>query len=222
MNHRDGGTDAEVEEVLLAREEQFRMLAENLPDQVTRFDTSGRIQYVSPSVVRAYGIAPSEVIGKTIMEVATPGGPAGDRRYLDAVLRAVAESEPNTLEAKWMTKDGERVVEVRHIPEKDASGRVVSVLGIARDITESKRAEQELREREEQYRRIVDTAYEGIWVLDAEAKATFVNARVTEMLGYESEDLIGRPLADFVVAEERADHETRMRNRRQGKSEYYE
>mgnify|MGYP001449121825 CR=1 FL=1 len=54
-----------------------------------------------------------------------------------------------------------------------------------------------LRESEAKYRRIVDTATEGIWVLDPEAVTTFVNSRLTSLLGYSSAEMIGRPASEF-------------------------
>jgi len=211
-----------AEEMLRRREQEFRSLAENLPDQITRFDTSGRMQYVSPSVLRTYGVTADQVLGKTIMEVRTPGGPVGDRRFLDAVRKAAATGESNRMEATWMTPAGERHVEVRHVPEKDPNGKVTSVLGIVRDVTEQRRAEENLRESEEKFRRIVATASEGIWLLGLDAQTTFVNARMSQMLGYRPDELMDRLLSDFMFPEEIPDHEARMRRRRAGRSEQYE
>lgn len=55
-----------------------------------------------------------------------------------------------------------------------------------------------LRKSEERYRRIVETSLEGIWLIDAQARTSFVNPRMTEMLGYASEEMLGRPLTDFL------------------------
>ncbi|MDX9974599.1 MAG: GAF domain-containing protein, partial [FCB group bacterium] len=79
-----------------------------------------------------------------------------------------------------------------------------------------------LRESETEFRRIVDTAAEGIWVLGPDNMTTFVNARMAEMLGYSIEDMIGRPQTDFMFEEDAPDHLSKMENRRQGLSEHYE
>jgi PAS domain S-box-containing protein len=99
---------------------------------------------------------------------------------------------------------------------------VTSYRGIIRDITEARKAEQALRKSEAKYRRIVDTATEGIWVLGPDTMTTFVNARMAEMLGYSSQEMIGRPGADFMFEEDVPDHLQKMQNRRQGISENYE
>ena len=61
-----------------------------------------------------------------------------------------------------------------------------------------KSAEQALRDSEERYRRIIETTSEGVWLLDASLKATFVNQRMCEMLGYRPVELLAQPLLDFV------------------------
>ena len=58
---------------------------------------------------------------------------------------------------------------------------------------------RELRDSEARYRRIVETADEGIWMTDAQSRTSFVNPKLLEMLGYGAEEMLGRPLADFVA-----------------------
>jgi PAS domain S-box-containing protein len=56
-----------------------------------------------------------------------------------------------------------------------------------------------LRATEQRYRQIVETTSEGVWTIDADHRTTFVNARMAEMLGYERDEMLGRPLGDFVI-----------------------
>lgn len=81
---------------------------------------------------------------------------------------------------------------------------------------------RDLRKSEAEYRRIVDTAYEGIWMLDEDGLTTFVNARMAEMLGCPQERMLGRPMTDFMVAEDFPDHLQWMEKCRQGQSDNYE
>lgn len=89
-------------------------------------------------------------------------------------------------------------------------------------LTERKRAEEALRQSQEKYRRIVDTANEGIWVLDEDLRTSFVNAQMAEMLGYEAEEMIGREIESCIFEEDLPDHGQRMENRRRGIAEHYE
>jgi len=81
---------------------------------------------------------------------------------------------------------------------------------------------RELKQSEDKYSLIATTANEGLWMLDAESRITYVNPRVADMFGYQPEEMIGRPIGSFMCQDELQDHEERMRLRRQGVSERYE
>jgi PAS domain S-box-containing protein len=92
-------------------------------------------------------------------------------------------------------------------------------LAIARQLTfdiERKRVEESLRENEERHRRIVETANEGIWEIDKEMRTVFVNARMAEMLGYTMEEMIGRPVFEFLFPEDYSEGERRLERAKQG------
>ena len=76
------------------------------------------------------------------------------------------------------------------------------VTGRARATATAQAMTRELRESEERYRRIVDTASEGIWLLDASNHLAFVNPRIAQWLGVGEEAMRGRPVDDFMDAEE--------------------
>lgn len=102
----------------------------------------------------------------------------------------------------------------------------VSVLGVlggqAAISLQSARLYGELRESEARYSRIVNTASEGIWAIDANGVTTFINSKMAEMLGYQPQEIIGRPGIEFMFEDEVQDHENRMEHRRQGVDERYE
>jgi PAS domain S-box-containing protein len=132
-------------------EGKLRTMAENFPDFIARFDAECRFLYVNPWITKTYGLLLEHFVGKTLHDPTLPGllSPGQSERLQDGIKRAFQQGVPNTLEAKWTTPRGERIFEVRHIPERNESGKVVSVLGIARDITERKQHEEILRERAE-------------------------------------------------------------------------
>lgn len=78
------------------------------------------------------------------------------------------------------------------------------------------RAEQALRASEKKYRDIVETAQEGIWIIDAENRTTFVNRRMAEMLGYTVEEMLGKPYSEFMDEESREIAVVNLERRRQG------
>jgi PAS domain S-box-containing protein len=85
-----------------------------------------------------------------------------------------------------------------------------------------KRAEEALKESNAKYRRIVETSSEGIWLIDHDIKTVFVNAHMAEMLGYSSEEMLGRLFTDFIFEDDIPDHEQRIKHRRRGMAESYE
>lgn len=69
----------------------------------------------------------------------------------------------------------------------------------ARDVTDHKHAEEQLRRRERQYRSLVETSNDLIWSVDAEGRWTFVNRKAAMTIyGYEPEEMLGRPFTDFL------------------------
>ena len=79
-----------------------------------------------------------------------------------------------------------------------------------------------LTESEEHHRRIVETAYEGIFTLDAEQRISFVNRRMAEMLGYTIDAMAGRSFEEFMFPEDSSDHQSRMLRRQFQEATRYE
>ncbi len=84
------------------------------------------------------------------------------------------------------------------------------------------RAEESLRQSEERYRTIVETAVEGIWMIDADCRTTFANRSMEQMLGYGPGEMLGRYVHEFVTADDRPSLEKKMEARRSGVAEQYE
>jgi len=98
----------------------------------------------------------------------------------------------------------------------------VEFIGAVMDVTAQKSQQAQFRESEQQYRRIVDTASEGIFVCNEHYRTTFVNRRMAEMLGYEAEDMAGRKISDYLFEQDIAAFEERIAARREGVTERYE
>jgi PAS domain S-box-containing protein len=96
------------------------------------------------------------------------------------------------------------------------------VLAFVRDITERKRAMAMLHENEVAYRLMVETAQEGVWMLDAEARTRFTNIRMEDMLGYTEQEMAGRSLFDFMDETARLEAERLFEQRRQGINEKHD
>ncbi len=102
-----------------------------------------------------------------------------------------------------------------------SDGRIVR-MEIATDITANKRAKEALLESEARYRRIVETANEGIMMMDSQFRYAFVNQKLADMLGYLPEEMLGRPVTSFIFEEDLPDHQTKMEKRVSGVGAQYE
>jgi PAS domain S-box-containing protein len=113
-------------------------------------------------------------------------------------------------ETQRMRKDGKIVdVSLTISPVKDTSGEITGDSIIARDITEHKRLESLLEESEERYRRLFETASDGIVLLEKrEGKITHANPAAEKMLGYTSKESIGNSLQDIGVSLDMGDFQT--------------
>ncbi len=87
---------------------------------------------------------------------------------------------------------------------------------------ENARLYEALSESEEQYRRIIETANEGVWTIDSDDVTAYVNDRMAELLGYEPEEMIGRPLYDFMDDAAREEAAKNVERRKAGVAEQHE
>jgi PAS domain S-box-containing protein len=99
------------------------------------------------------------------------------------------------------------------------TGMILALLAMRR---RSRIAESIRQKTEERYRRIVDTANEGIWTVDASLRNTFVNQKMADMLGYAPEEMIGQPYEKFLHREDLGAFHASMDKRKKGEGETYE
>ena len=140
-------TEAELTPDLINELEQYRRILNNIPAEIGVLDTDGRYLFNTPSGIRDPGVR-EWMLGKTNHEwVRERSHPIeiADRRQ-EAVDHCVTEKEPVTFEETWTDKQGRRLYYVRTFsPVEDESGTVTHVLGYGQQITELKKAEEELR-----------------------------------------------------------------------------
>jgi PAS domain S-box-containing protein len=129
---------------LRTREHEFRTLAENLPDNIVRYNREGRTIYVNPALEKTLGANAARMLGTTIRELHPDGSYETYAQAVDAALTRGANGE---IEITVPVPGREPLIhQIRTIVERDAPGQVSGVLAIGRDITERKRAEAELRQ----------------------------------------------------------------------------
>ena len=91
-----------------------------------------------------------------------------------------------------------------------------------RDISAQKKTEEALQDSEARYKRIVETANEGIMIMDDQFRYAFVNQKLANMLGYQAEEMLGKPVTAFIFEEDLPDHQAKMKVRESCAGAQYE
>lgn len=160
-----------AEEALQQSEKKYRMLIENIQDGIFIIQDA-KLQYVNEAFARTAGYTSNEIIGKDFREFVAPEDleMVADRYY----RRQAGENVPSEYEFRVMRKDGTRVVVDMNTGLITYRGRVASI-GILKDITGRKRAEEKLREGERFLESIFASIQDGIGVIDKDMNIIRVN-----------------------------------------------
>lgn len=203
--------DAEIRRL----EREFHSLAENLPDIVSRFDSELRRVYVNPEIEKSTGMSRQTLLGKTYAELGVPDKEV--EIWTNALRRVFFTGEPEVFEFKFTTKRGVvKYYHTRAVPECDASGKVASVLTIARDISTLKGAEAVLRESEERLHGITSNVPGMVFQCcrhagDEELQFTYISNGAKWLLGLDAAAILrnGRAFTGFIVPDdERSFHDS--------------
>jgi len=149
-----------MEQALRESERRYRLLAENMTDVIWTTDMNLQLTYISPSVSHLLGYSVEEAMAQTIEERLTPAslevarGAFADVLAVDGAAQEDVGRRPRptreslTLDLEFTRKDGSTVwTEVKATLLRDLDGRPVEVLGVTRDITERRQAEEAMRQR---------------------------------------------------------------------------
>lgn len=143
-------------QALRATEESFRAITEALPDIISKFDRDLRHVYVNPAVESVTGMAVGDYLGKTNREL---GMPEDLCKLWEGLIREVfATGEIRESYFEFPSPDGVHSFHIRMLPESSPSGEVASVVSIARDVTDAKRAESALARSEYAFRSLAENA----------------------------------------------------------------
>ena len=213
---------AEMAGSLDAREARYHLLWQTTSDAVVMIDESGTILLANPAVETLFGIRPEHLVGGDLAVLQPPRLREAHRkamaRYLQTGQRRL---DWRATETVGQHSDGhEFPIEVT-FSDLLIDGRRVFAAGM-RDISARKAQQVALQQSEERYRRIVETAVEGICIFDATGTVTFVNGTMVRMLGHDAQGMIGRPIGDFVHADFHARMRASVERRRRGVAEQME
>ncbi|WP_224363051.1 sensor histidine kinase [Hyalangium versicolor] len=215
--------DAELS--LVQHRALIQALLQNISEGITIADVTGRFVYASPLCAWLLGVTPSTPAA------APPSWSEYGIFHSDGHTPFPAEQMPI-----WRALKGEDVRDVdmfvrnenvpqgRHIrchcaPLRDDQERIIGGMVLIKDMDKERQRDEEKRRTERRFQLLVEIAREGIWTIDAEARTTYVNRFMAEMLGYSVEEMIGRPLFSFMDEEGQRLAQESIQRRYQGISE---
>ncbi len=205
-----------TEEALRASEAMYRCIVETANEGIWMLDQDNTIILVNRKMAEMLGYAIEEIIGHSIY------------RFMDQEWKIVAQKHNllrqqglvETYEFKYLRKNGDALWTLSSIaPVYDEDNHFSGSLAMITDITERKFTEESLRTSEEMYRRIVETANEGIGMTDGVGTVIFVNHKLAEMLGYDANEMINMSLYDLTFEEDKSLIDELMQRRQQGVKE---
>jgi PAS domain S-box-containing protein len=193
-----------LEETVRERTERLVAIVENSDDAIISKDLGGTITSWNAAAERIFGFGAEEAIGQPITLII----PSDRWQEADEVLSRIGRGDRlDHFETVRRTRDGRLInVSLTISPIRDADGTIVGASKIARDITERKRANEALRQSEARALALIDSAAEGILIVEEDSRIVAANRQVEAMFGYSERDLVGQPMEVLLPEGLRARH----------------
>jgi PAS domain S-box-containing protein len=190
-----------AEEALRESEERLRALFDHAPTGTALMDMEGQVLSANQGICRFLGYSPEEIIGMRFADFAYPADVNTDRPLYESLVRGKTDSY--VIDKRIVRKHGEVVwgrLSVSLV--RDHEGKPRYIIVVSEDITDRRRAEEEIRESEARYRTIMEQSPDGIYLVDVETRQILeANSAFQTMLGYSYQEILGLSLPDFVVAD---------------------
>src|SRR4029453_10072537 len=183
------------------RESAAKYLFKLSRDVILSLDRTGNILCINQRGIQLSGYSETELRGANILEcLLLPE----DRQSVGQVLHDLGEGKTREYEARWKTKHGTVVhFDGVSVPRLSDNGEFLSTLCTLRDVTERKCAEEKLRKSEEKYRDLIEISPDAIYVVDANGIWVLGNRAGAELAGIAEDELVGTPITDTYLPEER-------------------
>ncbi len=167
------------------------------------------------------GYSIEELLGLKFQNITHPDDVPGNITSMQRLLKN--EVQHYRTEKRYIRKDGSLIwVNLTVSLVRDEQDNPLYFIAMVEDITRRKQVEKALKESETKYRQMIETATEGVWMLDADDRTVFVNRQLAEMLGYTPEEMHLMPVLNFVETEATSVVLEHLMLRRQGVSEQYD
>ena len=220
--HGLSGTKHALTKVKIPNSERwYRLVAENMTDVIwsVNIDSPTQLNYISPSVNHLLGYTVEEAMNKTMEEIFTPASFKNAMRSLakeQSLGFRVNRKRSLILELELRHKNGSTVAaEINYTLIQEANDRPIEILAVARDVTERKRAEEQLRQSELKYSTLVEKGNDGVLIVQ-DGLLKFANPMISKITGFSLQETIGRSFVDFVYPNYRSSVQNNYRKRING------
>ncbi|UCG16128.1 MAG: PAS domain S-box protein [Phycisphaerales bacterium] len=194
----------QAEEALARERDLLHTLMDHIPDTIYFKDEQSCFTRINRAQAEILGTPdPSAAIGKTDF----------DFFELEHARSAYADEQEMLKSGRGVIGKGERMrradgeyrwISTTKVPIRGKDGKYHGIVGISRDVTPQKRAEEQLKKSEERYRGLVESQQDLIGRVDRDGRITFVNEAYCRMFGKTREELIGQSFEPFVREDDRA------------------
>jgi PAS domain S-box-containing protein len=197
-----------AENAFRASEERYRLLADNVTDVIWTRDLNLNLTYISPSILNQQGYSVEEAKNRTLEESWTSDSFKLVRKVFEEEMEIEKSkkadlSRSRTIEVEVNCKDGStKWTEAKMSFLRNQDSVPVGIIGVTRDITERRRAEQALRKSEEKYKNLVENIKEVIYTIDDSGIVTYISPAIKTILDYDSSEIIGRSFTEFIYSED--------------------
>jgi len=189
-----------VEEAARVSADKYRLLFEHTLDSVAIADLDGRVLEANPAYLRLYGYTAEDVNRMNLVDAVA----LEDRDLAAGVMSALAQGKRVQLRAlRMLRKDGTGLV-IELAAYVASQGGEKRIFSVTRDVTESARADAALRESEQRYRAVFESASDAVFLEAIDGRILDVNRHACELLGYRRDELARMSVADLVPTEARA------------------
>ena len=202
-----------TEEALAQSEQRFREFTDTLPETIYETDAEGRLTFVNRTGLESFGYSTADLTaGIQPLDVFVPD----DReRAAQALKETLAGKTRPPTEYTCIRRDGSTFPVVVHAKPILRNGKCAGSRGMVIDITHQVQVERVLKESQAKFRQLYEYAPTPYHTLTPEGILTNVNRNWCETLGYTREDVIGKPIFDIVVKEEREAAKASFENKKQ-------
>ncbi|SPD72735.1 hypothetical protein PITCH_A1510024 [uncultured Desulfobacterium sp.] len=195
------GCDKDITEKYLGQkalresEKKYRFLAENVSDVIWTLDMDLKTTYVSPSIQRLKGYTVDETMNQSLEEMLTPDSLTAARIIIEKVFKELASGNKEKAEETFVAeleqncKDGSTIwTEIKANFILDSKDHPTGIIGVTRDISDRKRAEDTLRKSEEAYRNLFDSLPDPVAIVQDDLSIK-INPAFTRLFGYSLQDI---------------------------------